>query len=145
MGQSRNAWVTHVLGLAGPKVTYYVTYATYYVTCKITDAAPKDGEMYGCRQADGGCLFGPCCLRRAHTVRESLQRHFWQRKRSGAHALKTEPVHSNELPDGIEPDEDEEAMMLSLLLRSACKVARASRLALLLSSCMPDQKNPLTL
>ena len=66
-------------------------------------------------------------------------------KKTLAHALKTEPVHSNELPDGIEPDEDEEAMMLSLLLRSARKVARASRLALLLSSCMPDQKNPLTL
>ena len=66
-------------------------------------------------------------------------------KKTRAHALTSGPVHSNELPDGIEPDEDEEAMMLSLLLRSARKVARASRLALLLSSCMPDQKNPLTL
>ena len=50
MGQSRNTWVSHVIRglvtqyvgqsrikLAGPKVTYYVTFATYYVTCKITD------------------------------------------------------------------------------------------------------------
>ena len=43
MGQSRNTWVTHVLLLAGPKVTYYVTFATYYVTCKITDEGKRAG------------------------------------------------------------------------------------------------------
>ena len=30
MGYSR-------IKLAGPKMTYYVTFSTYYVTCKITD------------------------------------------------------------------------------------------------------------
>ena len=30
MGDSR-------IKLAGPKMTYYVTFSTYYVTCKITD------------------------------------------------------------------------------------------------------------
>ena len=38
MGYSR-------IKLAGPKMTYYVTFSTYYVTCKITDGRPTRQKL----------------------------------------------------------------------------------------------------